>query len=184
MSEPITPTAPIDERLGVLLSEGGDARIVIDPATRRNQYMSSPWPVATVAYASSTANDISADAYGHGLGRLAALAPDLALSAEGYAAALGNLRRILVRPTEAMRAAGPIYSSLNCWRFDTGIFDACRGVPPSARGELELPQAVQRALDSGMRMTAIPVAAPVLDMSSRRDIASVAARLRDVVVRL
>ncbi len=100
MSEPITPTAPIDERpdahLGVLLSEGGDARIVIDPATRRNQYMSSPWPVATVAYASSTANDISADAYAHGLARLAALAPNRALSPEGYAAALGSLRgRIL-----------------------------------------------------------------------------------------
>lgn len=82
-----------DRRLGELLSEGGDARIVVDPATRRNQYMSSPWPVDTVAYASSTANDISADAYAHGTRRLAALAPDLALSPEAYAAALENLRR-------------------------------------------------------------------------------------------
>lgn len=87
---------PRDDRLGTLLSQGGDARIVIDPVTRRNQYMSSPWPVATVAYASSTANDISSDAYDHGLARLAALAPDLTLSADGYAAALEALRgRIL-----------------------------------------------------------------------------------------
>ena len=85
-----------DERLGRLLSEGGDARIVVDPATRRNQYMSSPWPVATVAYASSTANDISADAFAHCLGRLAAIAPDAVLSPAGYASALDALRaRIL-----------------------------------------------------------------------------------------
>jgi hypothetical protein len=96
MSHPAEPAAPFDDRLGTLLSQGGDARIVIDPATRRNQYMSSPWPVATVAYASSTANDISADAYAHGLARLAALAPGLALSPGGYAAALEGLRgRIL-----------------------------------------------------------------------------------------
>lgn len=91
---PGDPTA--DPVLGRLLSQGGDARIVIDPATRRNQYMSSPWPVATVAYASSTANDISAAAYAHGLARLSALAPDLALTPAGYAAALEGLRaRIL-----------------------------------------------------------------------------------------
>lgn len=80
------------ERLGHLLSTGGDARIAIDPATRRNQYMSSPWPVATVAYASSTANDISADAFAHCLERLAEIAPDGTLSAAGYAAALEALR--------------------------------------------------------------------------------------------
>ncbi|MFO6448577.1 hypothetical protein ACLBKU_15690 [Erythrobacter sp. NE805] len=92
----MSETRKSDARLGELFSTGGDARIVIDPATRRNQYMSSPWPVATVAYASSTANDVSADAYAHGLERLAALAPDGALSPEGYAAALEGLRgRIL-----------------------------------------------------------------------------------------
>jgi len=92
MSEPRN----FDERLGHLLSEGGDARIVIDPATRRNQYMSSPWPVATVAYASSTANDISAAAYAHGCARLDALAPEGSLSPSAYAEALESLRaRIL-----------------------------------------------------------------------------------------
>ncbi len=84
------------ERLGRLMSEGGDARIRIDPATQRNQYHSSPWPVATVAYASSTANDISADAFAHCLERMATLAPHGTLSAASYAAALDDLRtRIL-----------------------------------------------------------------------------------------
>lgn len=96
----------------------------------------------------------------------------------------GTLRRILARPTDAMRAAGPLYASLNCWLFDHTIFDACRTVPPSARGELELPQAVQRAIDGGMRVEAIRMRAPVLDMSSRGDIASVAERLKDVAVSL
>lgn len=96
----------------------------------------------------------------------------------------GALRRILARPTDAMRAAGPLYASLNCWRFTSAIFDACRTVPPSSRGELELPQAVQRAIDAGLRVEAIRMSAAVLDMSSRGDVASVAARLRDVAVRL
>jgi dTDP-glucose pyrophosphorylase len=55
-------------------------------------------------------------------------------------------------------------------------------VPPSVRGELELPQAVQRAIDAGMRMEVIRVRGAVLDMSSRADIASVAERLHDVHV--
>jgi glucose-1-phosphate thymidylyltransferase len=117
------------------------------------------------------------------LARLGNCAPD---KLERFGAldidAHGDLHRILARPTDAMRAAGPIYASLNCWRFDAAMFDACRAVPPTARGELELPQAVQRALDGGMRMEAIRVQAAVLDMSSRGDVASVAERLRDVRV--
>ena len=41
---------------------GGDARIVIDPATALNRYHSSPYPRDVLAFASSTANDLSADA--------------------------------------------------------------------------------------------------------------------------
>ncbi len=96
----------------------------------------------------------------------------------------GMLRRILGRPTEAMVAAGEIYTSLNCWLFTRDIFDACRAVPPSARGEFELPQAVQRAIDGGMEMEVIRMHVGALDMSSRGDIASVAERLRDVRVDL
>lgn len=96
----------------------------------------------------------------------------------------GTLRRILVAPTSAM-ANGEILASLNCWSFTSDIFRACREVPPSARGELELPQAVQLAIDGhGMRMLVVPMRAAALDMSSRGDIASVAARLRGTVVAL
>ena len=96
----------------------------------------------------------------------------------------GMLRRILAAPTPAM-ADGEVFASLNCWSFTGDIFRACREVQPSARGELELPQAVQLAIDRmGMRMTVLPMRAAVLDMSSRADIASVKDRLASVPVRL
>lgn len=74
---------------------------------------------------------------------------------------------------------------MNCWLFTPGIFRACREVPYSVRGELELPQAVQLAIDRhGAEFTALRVATPVLDLSSRADIASVTERMRDVRVLL
>ena len=96
----------------------------------------------------------------------------------------GTLLRILATPTSAM-ADGEIYASLNCWSFTSEIFRACREVSPSARGELELPQAVQLAIDRlEMRMLVVPMRSAVLDMSSRGDVASVAARLKGTVVTL
>lgn len=79
-------------RAARLLSDGGDERIVIDPATGRNRYGASPRPTGGVVYASSTANDISAPAFAHVARRLATEGtPD----ASGYAAALDALRRRL-----------------------------------------------------------------------------------------
>ena len=104
----------------------------------------------------------------------------LDIDAEGY------LRRILATPDESMlRQGGEIHGSLNCWLFDNRIFAACREVAPSPRNELELPRAVQLAIDRhGMKMKAIRVRAPVLDLSNRADIAVVKERLRDVEVSL
>lgn len=98
----------------------------------------------------------------------------------------GYLRRILAKPDESMlRRGGEIYASMNCWRFPSVIFRACREVPLSPRGELELPRAVQLAIDRhGMKLRAITIQAPVLDLSSREDIAAVEQRLRDVAVSL
>jgi glucose-1-phosphate thymidylyltransferase len=98
----------------------------------------------------------------------------------------GYLRRIRVSPTDEMlRAGGPIYSSMNCFLFNREIFRACREVPVSARGEYELPQAIHYAIDNGtMRFKVIKIAAPVLDMSSRGDIAGIVERLRARPVRL
>ena len=50
-----------------------------------------------------------------------------------------------------MTAAGPHAPvSMNLWRCDARIFPACLDVPPSPRGEFELPQAVQLAIDGGL----------------------------------
>jgi dTDP-glucose pyrophosphorylase len=105
----------------------------------------------------------------------------LDIDADGY------LRRIIEKPdVEAARAMGSIARvSMNLWCFDTGIFEPCRTVAPSSRGELELPVAVQHAIDAyGRRFRAVPIDAPVLDLSSRADIAAVANALASVDVRL
>src|ERR1044071_9517801 len=46
-----------------LMATGGDGRIRLDPATGLNRYFSAPRPRDVLAYASSTANDISPAAY-------------------------------------------------------------------------------------------------------------------------
>ena len=75
--------------------------------------------------------------------------------------------------------------SLNSWLFDAKIFEACERVPKSARGEYELPGAVQYAIDKlGVRFRAFPVDESVLDLSSRTDIPAVAERLSTAKVEL
>ena len=75
--------------------------------------------------------------------------------------------------------------SMNLWRFDAAIFDACRSTPLSPRGEYELPRAVSDAVRAGrMRLRAIRCNGAVLDLSRRSDVAAVALRLRGVPVEL
>jgi len=91
------------------------------------------------------------------------------------------LRRIHEKPDEAtLRSLGrPLLVSMNCWRLGPSIFRACRAIEPSPRGELELTSAVQYAMDRlGESFEAIPLDLPVLDLSSRGDIASMTERLR------
>jgi glucose-1-phosphate thymidylyltransferase len=97
----------------------------------------------------------------------------------------GYLRRIVEKPDEAVVAAlkPPVIVSMNCWAFGPDIFTACRAIPPSARGELELPDAVNYAITQlGARLAAVPAAGPVLDLSRRSDITSVARALQGVQV--
>jgi dTDP-glucose pyrophosphorylase len=70
--------------------------------------------------------------------------------------------------------------SMNCWRFDSRIFSACRDVEPSPRGELELPLAVMLAIRRGVRFRAVRARGPVLDLSRRADASEVSRRLRGV----
>jgi glucose-1-phosphate thymidylyltransferase len=94
----------------------------------------------------------------------------------------GILTRIIEKPADAdMPAPGePMLVSMNCWRFDSRIFAACRDVKPSPRGELELPLAVGLAVERGVRFRALPARGPVLDLSRRGDTAELARRLRGV----
>ena len=105
----------------------------------------------------------------------------LDIGADGY------LKRIVEKPTpEAAAAFGldPMVS-MNVWVFGPEIFQACREVPPSARGEYEIPLAVQWAIDHhGLRARALPFHLPVLDLSRRGDIVRVTQRLHGIPVRL
>jgi len=99
----------------------------------------------------------------------------------------GYMTRIIEKPDEKTLATlpEPIGVSMNCWRFDASIFTACRSISPSARGEMELPDAVEYTMKSmGCRYCALMVKAPVLDMSSRSDIASVTEKLAGSEVNL
>lgn len=91
----------------------------------------------------------------------------------------GFLVRIVGDPEKARASTGGhLYASMNCWLFTSGIFRACREVPLSARGEYELTQAVQFAIDRhGMRLRVVFSNQPVLDLSRRADIVKVAERL-------
>jgi len=93
------------------------------------------------------------------------------------------LERIYEKPLEdTVQKLGPtVYVSMNCWLFSPLIFRACLAIHPSARGELELPDAVQYAIDSlNERYKALTFQSPVLDLSSRADIEIVAEKLKDV----
>ena len=97
----------------------------------------------------------------------------------------GTLERIIEKPDEAtLDVLGhDAYVSMNCWCFGPAIFRACAAVLPSARGELELTDAVQYAISSlGARFQVLSFRAAVLDLSSRSDIAGVAERLRGIKV--
>lgn len=98
-----------------------------------------------------------------------------------------QLQAILEKPDAEVLAAmpRPLWVSMNCWRFGPSIFEACRAIEPSPRGEFEIPDAVQYAMGVlGEPFDAIRVQAPVLDLSSRQDIGPVTERLTDVEVRL
>jgi glucose-1-phosphate thymidylyltransferase len=97
------------------------------------------------------------------------------------------LARIIEKPTPAELAAlgSDVWVSMNCWRFDLQIFQACRDIPISNRGELELPIAVALGVRrSDFQIRALRSWLPVLDLSSRGDIASVTERLARVEARL
>lgn len=91
----------------------------------------------------------------------------------------GHLSGIIEKPSAGDLVQAGIHAmvSMNLWRFDAAIFDACRDVPSSPRGEFELPDAVMLARQRGTAFTVVPSMGPVLDLSRRGDVAEVARRL-------
>ena len=99
----------------------------------------------------------------------------------------GSMKQIIEKPTDAQIAAlgSDVFVSMNCWLFGPEIFDACRAVGPSPRGEYEITDAAQYCIDTlGKKLKVHRIAEPVLDLSSRGDIAAVNARLSKLTVTL
>jgi glucose-1-phosphate thymidylyltransferase len=99
----------------------------------------------------------------------------------------GLLADIVEKPDEGTAAAmgAQALVSMNLWAFTPAIFEACRRVTPSGRGELELPDAVRIAMSElAVPFRVVPIAAPVLDLASRSDISSVASALQGIAVEI
>jgi dTDP-glucose pyrophosphorylase len=97
----------------------------------------------------------------------------------------GFLTRLL-EPEDApvLPEGTDVLVSMNCWMFSRTIFRACRAIQPSPSGELELPEAVRYSVAQGERMRVLPFREPVLDLTSRADVATIADRLAEIQVRL
>ena len=97
----------------------------------------------------------------------------------------GELSRIVEKPDPEAAAsfgADPLVS-MNAWLLPPTIYDACRAITPSPRGELELQDAVRHSIERlGEHYRVMQSEEGVLDLSTQQDIAAVAARLanRDV----
>lgn len=91
-----------------------------------------------------------------------------------------RLKKLHEKPTPAEIAAlgDEVYVSMNCWRFGPSVFEACRKISPSPRGEYEITDAAQYVRDVlGEPFVAVKCDEPVLDLSSRGDVKSVAEKL-------
>ena len=93
--------------------------------------------------------------------------------------ATGNLARITEKPPAPTFGSigGRALVSMNAWRFNRDVLRACEDVGPSARGEYELPAAVELAIARGVTMKAIVARGSVLDLSRQVDVEAVARRL-------
>jgi len=97
----------------------------------------------------------------------------------------GHLTRIVEKPGREYyeRIGSRALVSMNVWRFDERIFEACRDVPLSQRGEYELPEAVGLAVSRGDIFRTFRATGAVLDLSRRSDVSLVNARLAGVEAR-
>jgi glucose-1-phosphate thymidylyltransferase len=91
----------------------------------------------------------------------------------------------LVEASEAPKSDADALISMNCWLFTPKIFPACHTIQPSANGELEIQAAVRHAMANfGERFKVLPFREPVLDLTTRGDVAVVTERLAGARVML
>ncbi|HEY8549360.1 MAG TPA: nucleotidyltransferase family protein [Vicinamibacterales bacterium] len=98
----------------------------------------------------------------------------------------GHLATIVEKPTDDQLAATPDpLVSMNCWAMSPRIHEGCRAIGPSARGELELADAIMWVIrERGERFRVFVSDEGVLDLSRRGDVAPVARALAGVAVNL
>lgn len=99
----------------------------------------------------------------------------------------GRLRGIVEKPDaqRLVEAGSDPLIGMNAWRFEPSIFEACGAIGPSARGELEIQDAVRFALDAlDVPFDVLEVDGGVIDLTARADVATAAERLAGVPVRL
>jgi glucose-1-phosphate thymidylyltransferase len=106
----------------------------------------------------------------------------VAAFAVAHVNAAGEVVRLIEKPAAPdLEAAGaPTLISMNAWRFDQRLLEACGDVGRSARDEYELPAAAQLAIERGVRVRAIVAHGPVLDLSGQADVAAVSRRLSGI----
>lgn len=83
---------PVSQFVSPMLASGGDRRIAVQPGGNTNIYGASPFPRSTLGYASSTANDISLDAFRHLEEMVGAWVPGRLHDAGNYRQALESMR--------------------------------------------------------------------------------------------
>lgn len=89
--------------------------------------------------------------------------------------AQGNLAAVVEKPETVPPDA---LVSMNAWIFSPKIFDACRSIELSPRGEFEITAAVTFAMGKlGEKFAVVKSNEGVLDMSSRADVATVASMI-------
>ena len=103
----------------------------------------------------------------------------------------GYLKNIIEKPSDetwehaAKKVKSTYRISMNCWRMEPAIFESCRLIKPSSRGELEITDAVMHSIEHfGQPYRVIESDRGVLDLSRQEDIAAVTRWLDGVEVSL
>ena len=117
--------------LTLIMTDGGDERILIDPVTGLNRYLTAPRPQALIAYSSSTANFISAPAMAEVQRRLLDLAPGFVLEPDAYARALEAMRLRLRKSWQIPPSVDIVFAASGTDLEYVGLATASR---PNAEG--------------------------------------------------